>query len=133
MKKYENFCRAYNNLKDSIHIEPPYNTVILTGLVALFEISFEQAWKMTKEILEYHGYEGAATGSPRMVIKTAYQAGMICDEESWLMALAARNQVAHSYNEEIALQIIKETKEVYVDMFGKLKESVEKHWLEGMV
>lgn len=45
MKKYENFCRSYANLAEAIVLEPPYNTVTLTGLVGLFEIVFEQAWK----------------------------------------------------------------------------------------
>lgn len=130
MKKYENFCRAYKNLEESIILEPPYDTVTLTGLVALFEITFEQSWKMIKEILEYHGYEQSNTGSPRIVIKTAFQAGMIDDEETWLMALAARNNVAHSYNEDIALGIVRETKEIYVSMFKKLKEIVEKAWIK---
>ena len=40
-----------------------------------------------KDILEKHGYEGAATGSPKLIIKTAYQASMISDEEAWLAAL----------------------------------------------
>lgn len=129
MKKYDNFCRAYKNLADSIHMEPPYDTVTLTGLVALFEIAFEQAWKMIKEVLEYHGYEQSGIGSPRMIIKTAYKAGMITEEEKWLMALAARNNVAHSYNEEIALNIIKETKDIYTDMFRCLKETIENNWI----
>lgn len=130
MKKYENFCRAYNNLKESITINPPYETVILTGLVGLFEITFEQAWKMIKEVLEYHGYAQSSTGSPRTIIKTAFQAGMIDEEEKWLMALSARNNVAHSYNEDVALSIVKETKEIYTEMFGKLKDTVEKDWLQ---
>lgn len=130
MKKYENFCRAYKNLEESIILEPPYDTVTLTGLVALFEITFEQSWKMIKEILEYHGYEQSNTGSPRIVIKTAFQAGMIDDEETWLMALAARNNVAHSYNEDIALSIVRETKDIYAGMFKKLKETVEKTWIK---
>lgn len=130
MKKYENFCRAYNNLKESITINSPYETVILTGLVGLFEITFEQAWKMIKEALEYHGYAQSSTGSPRTIIKTAFQAGMIDEEEKWLMALSARNNVAHSYNEDIALSIVKETKEIYTEMFGKLKDTIEKDWLQ---
>lgn len=131
MKKYENFCRAYKNLTESIDIKPPYDTVTLTGLVGLFEITFEQSWKMIKEILEYHGYEQASTGSPRMIIKTAFKAGMILDEQSWLMALNARNNVSHSYNEAIALNIIKETKEIYTDMFTSLKETIENNWLDA--
>lgn len=129
MRKYENFCRAYKNLKDSISIQPPYNTVTLTGLVGLFEIAFEQSWKMIKEILEYHGYEQSSTGSPRTIIKTAYSAGMINDEQVWLKALSARNNVSHSYNEEIALAIVNETKEFYTDMFENLKQAVEKNWI----
>ena len=56
MKKYENFCRAYANLCEASETQPPYSTLELTGLVALFEIAFEQAWKMMKEVLEFHGY-----------------------------------------------------------------------------
>ena len=41
----------------------PYDAVILTGLVGLYEVCFEQAWKMMKEILEAHGFEQGATGS----------------------------------------------------------------------
>ena len=129
MRKYENFCRAYKNLKDSISIQPPYDTVTLTGLVGLFEIAFEQSWKMIKEILEYHGYEQSSTGSPRIIIKTAYSAGMINDEQVWLKALSARNNVSHSYNEEIALAIVYETREFYTDMFENLKQAVEKNWI----
>ena len=34
MKKYENFIKAYNNLAETADLEPPYNTVTLTGLVS---------------------------------------------------------------------------------------------------
>lgn len=129
MKKYENFCRAYTNLKNEIVKEPPYDVLSLTGLVALYQIAFEQSWKMMKEILENHGYNEAVTGSPRGVIKTAYAAHMINDEGAWLKAMVARNNVAHSYNEDIALGIIKEAKEIYVEMLGDLKTEIEKNWL----
>lgn len=62
MKKYENFCAALNNMKEIYKYEPPYNTVVLTGLVGLYELSFEQSWKMMKEILENHGFEGGGNG-----------------------------------------------------------------------
>ena len=44
MKKYENFKAALKNLKDIYDYEEPYNNVVLTGLVALYEICFEQSW-----------------------------------------------------------------------------------------
>ena len=76
MKKFDNFCLALENLNDVYNYDEPYENVVLTGLVALYEICFEQSWKAMKEILEYSGFEESATGSPRQVLKTAYKAGL---------------------------------------------------------
>ena len=73
MKKYENFCASLKNMKEIYDYDEPYNTVVLTGLVGLYEICFEQSWKMMKEILEIHGYEEGATGSPKIILRTAYR------------------------------------------------------------
>lgn len=75
MKKYDNFCRALKNLEEGYQYEEPYSNVVLTGLVALYEICFEQAWKAMKEIMEQDGIREAATGSPKSIIKAAYSAG----------------------------------------------------------
>jgi nucleotidyltransferase substrate binding protein (TIGR01987 family) len=129
MKKYENFCAALLNLKDLYKCEEPYSNVILTGLVGLYEICFEQAWKAMKEILENHGFEESKTGSPKQILKTAYQANMIQDEELWLDALVSRNNVTHSYNRAIALDIVNRTKKDYFMLFETLKKELEEKWL----
>lgn len=82
-----------------------------------------------KEILEQQGFSENKTGSPRQVLKTAYQAGMINNEEVWLQALQARNNVAHAYNEAIAKNIVRESQEIYISMFRDLKTTLETNWL----
>ena len=129
MKKYENFCAALANMEEIYHYQEPYDNVVLTGLVGLYEICFEQAWKVMKEILTQHGYEQSATGSPKIILKTAYKAGMIKDETLWIRALQARNNVVHSYNREIALEIVKQVKADFYDMFCVLKKELERTWL----
>lgn len=129
MKKYDNFCSALENLKDIFDYEEPYNNVVLTGLVALYEICFEQSWKMMKEILEKEGVAEARTGSPRQILKSAYQAGILKEETLWMEALAARNNVAHAYNQAVALDIVRQTKELYYPMFAALKKNIEENWL----
>ena len=129
MKKYENFCAALTNLKDIYLYQEPYDNVTMTGLVGLYEICFEQSWKMMKDILEQHGYEAAATGSPKLIIKTTYQSSMILDEDRWMAALQARNKVNHSYNRDVALDIIKNTKEQFYDMFCVLKKTIDGNWI----
>ena len=129
MKKHENFCSALNNLKDIYKYQEPYDGVVMTGLVGLFEICFEQSWKAMKEILVNHGVEGSQTGSPKQILKSAYQAGMIKDEEVWLQALVSRNNVAHAYNRDIAMDIISMTKEKYYKMFVELEKEIEENWI----
>lgn len=129
MKKYENFKAALKNLNDIFACEEPYGNVEMTGMVGLYEICFEQAWKAMKEILEDQGFAEGATGSPRTILKTAYKAGMIDNEELWLDALVSRNNVAHAYNQAIAMDIINQTKDNYYDMFVRLSQTLEKDWL----
>lgn len=129
MKKFENFVQAFKNLKDIYEYEPPYGNVELTGLVGLYEVCFEQAWKAMKEILQQHGYAEAQIGSPRTVLKTAYQAGMISNESVWLAALVSRNNVAHSYNRAVAMDIVQATKNKYYDIFQELIKELETNWI----
>ncbi|MBE6710179.1 MAG: hypothetical protein E7579_03560 [Ruminococcaceae bacterium] len=42
------------------------------------------------------------------------------------------SNVTHSYNKEIAMAIIMESKQYYMRMFAELKETVEREWLNGL-
>lgn len=118
-----------DNLEDIYKYEEPYDNVVLTGLVALYEICFEQSWKAVKEVLSENGIEDAATGSPRSIIKLAYSLRLVKDQEVWLEALVSRNNVARAYNQEIAMDIVKKTKGEYVAMFRELREEIVENWI----
>ena len=45
-KKVNNFRKALNNLRQVRGKQPPYDPITEAGMVSLFEICFEQAWKM---------------------------------------------------------------------------------------
>ena len=94
MRKFDNFRHALRNLEEIRKYTEPYEMIVLTGQVALFEICFEQSWKAMKEVLESSGYDESQTGSPRSILKLAYKAGMIDDEKMWLDALVSRNNVS---------------------------------------
>lgn len=126
MQGYNNFCSAFNNLRDIYDYSEPYNVVVETGIIGLYRICFDESRKMMKEILEEHGFKESAAGSPKTILKTAYQAGMIHNEQVWLKALSARNNVAHAYNRKIAIEIVNQCKNEFYDMFRELKEEIEK-------
>ena len=130
MKKYENFCRSLSNLKEGAELNEPYTVVEQTGIAALFEICFEQSWKLMKAILEEHGRYDEKVGSPRAIIKLAYQCGMITDCEGWLELLEARNILAHTYSDEQALAVIRRLKPEFIPLFDALKTEIDtKDWL----
>lgn len=131
MKKYENFCKAFINLKSCSEISKPYSIVEQTGITGLFAICFEQSWKLMKEVLEYHGYFTQKIGSPRIIIKSAYQCRLINEEACWLDILETRNTLAHTYDEEKALAAIEKILTEYIPAFEKLKQSIDANWLNA--
>lgn len=107
----------------------PYSVVVQTGIAGLFEICFEQSWKMMKALLEEHGRYEERIGSPRAIIKLAYQCGMISDCDGWLVLLDTRNILSHTYSEEQAHAAIVQLKNGCLDLFDALKSQVEENWL----
>lgn len=129
MKELENFYSALHNLEDIYQYTNPYTIVVSHGIIGLFKICFDQCILSLKKILHDQGYAESQTGSPRQILKTAYQAGMIKNEELWLNALVHRNNVAHAYNKDIALDIIRTTKDLFYPMFCDLKNEIQTNWL----
>lgn len=111
-------------------LEEPYTIVEQTGIVGLFEICFEQAWKLMKEVLEQNGRFEERIGSPRAIIKIAYQCGMIDNYEGWLELLESRNILAHTYSDTQALQVIRKLRAEYLNLFLALKKELDDRWLE---
>ena len=54
---------------------------------------------------------------------------MIKDEDKWLAMLASRNDATHSYNEEVALGLIRAIKAEYVSLLDTLKAELESNWI----
>ena len=130
MKNLENFNKALDNLHEGLKLDEPYSIVEKTGIVGLFEICFEQSWKLMKAVLEEHGRYDHTISSPRSILKIAYQCGMVNDCEGWLNLLEARNiLLAHTYSDEQSLDIIRQLKTDYIILFDTLKEDLYRRWI----
>lgn len=129
MKKYDNFCKALANLQEGAKLQAPYSIVEQTGIVGLFSICFEQSWKLMKEVLESHGRFENKIGSPKGIMKAAFQCNMIEDEGLWLEILKARDILAHTYSDQQPLEIIEQIKNRYVTAFEHLKQELDERWL----
>lgn len=130
MRKFENFSRTLENLEIAAQKEN-YSLLEETGLIAMFEICFEQSWKVLKEILENEGYRESKTGSPRQILKLAYSAGILNNEEIWLEILNDRNILSHVYDSNKVQSTIVKIKEKYLSAFKSLKKIVKENYIGG--
>ena len=93
------------------------------GLIQRFEFTFELAWKTLKTVFEAEGLLGL--NSPKTVLREAYAAELINDDDTWLKMLNDRNTTAHIYSEDLAKEICQNIKEKYVYELTKLAEKIE--------
>lgn len=121
--KLDNFEKAYERLKEGIAKYDPLNDLTRDGLIQRFEFTFELAWKTLKEVFEDEGVSGL--NSPKRVLREAFVAEVIKNEELWLSMLADRNSTAHIYSEYVALRICSDIQGKYVLALGELLERVK--------
>lgn len=79
MKKYENYVSALNSLRKAPE-QDLGNDFIQSGIIDKFGLQFELGWKLFKALLAYEGDPVSASGSPRDVLKTAFQYYDFMDE-----------------------------------------------------
>ena len=123
--RYRSFCRSLDNLSDAKGKDSG-DKFVLSGTVQMFNLSFDLAWKVMKDIItEYHGVLDYPTGSPRETLRMAYSVGLI-EDDMWMEMLRARNNLAHDYDGELAMKYFgKITSDYYQLMDDFRKKSAE--------
>lgn len=79
------------------------------GTIQRFEYTFELAWKMMRKTLLALG-RSEVSASPKPIIRSAAEEGLIDDVESWFGFLEARNLSTHLYSEAEAEAVFKAAK-----------------------
>jgi len=126
MKRFEerkqDLAKATERLKEALNEKE--TEIAIDGTLHRFEFTFELAWKTMKDLMEYNGII-ETTGSPREVLRTAFQNGIIEDGEAWINMMLARNSLSHLYDEEASRKIYRDIKEKYIVLIEKLNEVLE--------
>ncbi len=123
-QRLDNFGKAIAQLEAACQ-QREYSDLERAGLVQMFEFSFELSWKVLKDLLFYEGYDA---NSPREVIRKSFEVEYISEEDSevFLDALAKRNLLSHTYEEETALEAERLIKEQYCPLLCKVYETLER-------
>ena len=122
MKRYEerrdDLAKAVASLKAGL--EEPATELAIYGVLHRFEFTFELMWKTIKDYLEYIGIV-EKTGSPREVIKSAFENALIEDGEEWIDMMLARNQLSHIYDKQISRDIYFDIKNIYLSLLEEVE------------
>lgn len=122
-QKFKNYKNALNRLGEGISRFDETDDLLRDGLIQRFEFTFELSWKTLKSIFEDEGLNGL--NSPKTVLKEAYSAELIEDEELWLKMLKDRNSTTHIYSEKVAIEICNNIINKYYSGFKKLLEQIK--------
>ena len=127
INRYHTFCKSLKNLEKSRYADPNADFV-LEGTVLNFNLTFDISWKVMKDILiKRMGILDFAIGSPRETLQQAFT-NKIIDDDQWLQKLRVRNQLAHDYDGSFAAEKIHMIINVYLPLFEKFRDHVEKYY-----
>lgn len=74
------------------------------AVIQCFEFVVELSWKTLKHFLK--AVEEIEANTPKAVLREAFGAEWIDDEEVWVNMLKDRNLSSHTYNEDLANEIL---------------------------
>lgn len=123
-QRFANFRKALVRLTEAVELRLQRELTPLErqGLIKGFEFTHELAWNTLKDYAEFKGIEGLI-GS-RDATRTAFKVGLIEDGEHWMEMIKSRNQTAHAYDEERALEIEKMVIAHYHALFKQLESTL---------
>lgn len=117
-RKINNLKKALKSLEESLD-SPITEARDMAGIIKNFEFVYELSWKALKAALEE---AGKVTYSPREALEAAYQFQWIEDPELWPKIIADRNLTSHTYDFDLAENLIDKIKLIYFPEFKRLTD-----------
>lgn len=102
-QRFDNLQRAFSHLKKAVE-QKQFSELEAAGVIQLFEFTFELSWKTIKDYLQL---QGISLNFPREILKEAFRTELIEDGHLWIKMLEKRNELTHTYNEEMAQRAVK--------------------------
>lgn len=124
IQRFANFELALAELTDAIEINHRRKLTKLEeqGLIQAFEYNYELAWNTIKDFYENQG-EMDIQGS-RDAIRLAFKRGLLENGELWMTMVNSRILTSHTYNREMAEQIVTQIIHDFYPEFLKLHQKL---------
>lgn len=125
-QRFDNYKRALHQLTLAVQLleQRPLSDLEQQGMIQAFEFTHELAWNVLKDYLEYEGIQGLV-GS-RSAVREAFKRGLITDGEAWMDMIEKRGLSSHTYNLDVATQLVTAIRDSYHPEFLALQERLGK-------
>jgi nucleotidyltransferase substrate binding protein (TIGR01987 family) len=125
-QRFQNFSRAFLLLREALENElADLNQLEKEGCIQRFEYTFELAWKVLKDKMEFDGLVLDQI-SPKAIVRQAFASKYLDNADIWLKMIGDRNLMSHTYDfskfEAILKTIQKEYLPILDDWHLKLME-----------
>ncbi|MBR1453785.1 MAG: HI0074 family nucleotidyltransferase substrate-binding subunit [Lachnospiraceae bacterium] len=114
--RFNSFKKSLDNLLKAKN-EDKSNILVLSGTIMIFNLTFDLAWKVIREVLkEEFGIIDFPSGSPKETLKRAASVDLI-QSEIWLDMLNDRNDLTHIYDSDLANEKFDKIIDSYIPIF----------------
>lgn len=125
MERLEQRINIAKKALEALHeaLQLPFSKIVRDAAIQRFEFSFEAVWKLAQLYLRLN--EGLDLNSPKSVLRSCFQVGLIKSEEKAALALEMaddRNLTVHTYSEKLAQQIFSHLTKYHELMLTIVKE-----------
>ncbi|MGL1890640.1 MAG: nucleotidyltransferase substrate binding protein [Spirochaetaceae bacterium] len=127
-QRFSNFKRAFLLLREAMDNDlDSLSQLEKEGVIQRFEYTFELAWKVLKDRLEFDGIILDRI-SPKSVARKAYETKYINDVDMWFKMIGDRNLMSHTYDfskfEVILISIQNDYLVVLENLYSQLLEEI---------
>jgi nucleotidyltransferase substrate binding protein (TIGR01987 family) len=107
-QRFQNYRQALSRLSDGVgqSRQRALSELERQGLIQAFEFTHELAWNVLKDYLEDQGFVDLI-GS-KNATREAFKNGLLQDGQTWMDMINARNLTSHTYNTNVADDIVKD-------------------------
>ncbi|MGV6808768.1 MAG: nucleotidyltransferase substrate binding protein [bacterium] len=119
-QRFDNFQRAFLLLREAIESDRNLMSQLeKEGIIQRFEYTFELAWNVLKDRMEYDGITLDRI-SPKSVIRQAFTSKYIDAAEPWIKMVGDRNLMSHTYNLAKFEAVIERIDALYLPILNEL-------------
>lgn len=124
-QRFSNYQRALKILTNAVALanQRSLSNLEQQGMIQGFEFTHELAWNVMKDYFVFQGNQ-SITGS-RDAVRESFNKGLIEGGEGWMEMIKSRNLSSHTYNTDVAEQIIDKILTLYYPLFLAFEQRMQ--------